>query len=354
MKCLVVGDCHIGARNASMIVADYQLRTWEEQWFPYMKKHKIKTIIQTGDMFDSRKFSNHVVLAEWKNRFFSVLEENKIQLHMVLGNHDLALKNTTSVNTPKLLLNEYKNIHIYERSEVVEFGSMKMLMVPWICLENYMETELLLEQTDALWCCGHFEIDGFEMHKGQMHIGGQKLEQFKRFEQVISGHFHTRSENKNIKYVGTPYEMTWIDFGDQKGVHILDTEKRDLEFISTNLTLFTKLYYNDKDKGQEYWKGFDVKHLVDSYVKVIVVNKTDPYQFDQLLEKLYQVGCADLKIVEDMSDLDSDNVDDDDIEMEDTISLIESYIEGLDLELDKDKMKTFMKSLYTESLEVIA
>jgi hypothetical protein len=60
-----------------------------------------------------------------------------------------------------------------------------------------------------------------------------------------------------------------------------------------------------------------------------------------------------LKIIEDMSDLESDAVDDDGIEMQDTISLIESYIDQVDTNLDNKKMKSFMKTLYTEALEVI-
>jgi len=353
MKTVILGDLHIGARNASQLVANHQLRFFEEQLFPYIDKHKITKIIQTGDLFDTRKFTNHVILNEWKRRFFDVLKEKEIEFHSLLGNHDLATRNSVSVNSPKLFLCEYDNIKLYEYPTEVKFGKLNVLMVPWICLENHMECDVMMNESSALWCFGHFEIDGFEMHKGQVHTGGLSMESLRRFEQVISGHFHTRSENKNIKYVGTPYEMTWIDYGDTKGFHVFDTAKRDLEFIPNKLTLFNKVYYNDKDQTQDYFRGFDLSGLKDTYVKLIVVSKTDPYQFDKFLDRLYQTNPADLKIVEDMSDLESDSVDDEDIEMEDTVSLIESYIESVDIDLEKEKMKTFMTTLYTEALEVI-
>jgi DNA repair exonuclease SbcCD nuclease subunit len=302
---------------------------------------------------DSRKFTNHIVLNEWKRRFFDELKKRQIEFHMVLGNHDIATKNTVSINSPKLFFAEYDNIKIYEFPTEVKFGKLDVLMVPWICLENHMECELMLNESKALWTVGHFEIDGFEMHRGQTHCGGKKLEAFRRFEQVVSGHFHTRSENGNIKYVGTPYEMTWIDYGDPKGFHVFDTVKRELEFVQNEFTIFNKLFYNDKDQGSEYFKGFDVESLKDTYLKIVVVNKTDPYQFDRLLDKIYQIGVADLKIIEDMSDLESDAVDDDGIEMQDTISLIESYVDQVDTNLDNKKMKSFMKTLYTEALEVM-
>lgn len=353
MKCLVIGDMHIGARNASMLIANFQLQFFEQQVFPYIKKHKIQHIIQTGDLFDTRKFSNHVILNEWKKRFFDQLPA---QLHVLLGNHDIATKNTVEINSPELLLGEYIEkdiVKIYKYPTEVKFGKLDVLVMPWICLENYMECETMLSESKSLWTFGHFEIDGFEMHKGQVHTGGLKLESFRRFEQVVSGHFHTRSENGNIKYVGTPYELTWIDYGDTKGFHVFDTVKREMEFIPNKFTIFNKLYYNDKDQGAEYFKGFDLEPLKDTYLKVVVVNKTDPYQFDRLLDKLYQVGVADLKIIENMSDLESDAVDDDEIEMEDTVSLIESYVDQVDTNLDNEKLKTFMKTLYTEALEVI-
>lgn len=349
----ILGDMHIGARGASLIVANFQLKFFEEQFFPYLKKHKIKKIIQTGDLFDSRKFSNHIIINEWKLRFFDHLKKEKIEFHTLLGNHDLATKNSTNINTPSLLLSEYDNIKIYNQPTEVKFGTLNILMVPWICLENFIECETMLEESNSLWSIGHFEIDGFEMHKGQIHSGGLFVSKFKRFEQVISGHFHTRSENKNIKYVGTPYEMTWIDFGDTKGFHILNTLDRELEFIPNEFTLFKKIYYDDKNESSEYFKSINIDNVKDSYIKLIVTSKTDPYQFDRFLDKLYQSNPADLKIIEDISDIDSNSVDDDDIEMEDTVSLIESYIDSIDTNLDNEKLKKIMITTYTEALEVI-
>ena len=351
MKLLIVGDMHLGVRNASQIVSNFQLKFFEEQVFPYMEKHGITTILQTGDLCDTRKFSNHVILEEWKRRFFDAMQKKKIEFKMFLGNHDIALKNTLSVNTPSLFLSQYDNVTIYDKITEENFDGLSMLIVPWICQQNYTEAVEALDKSKSLWCAGHFEFDGFDMHKGQTHTGGIKAPT--RFEQMISGHFHTRSTKGNVTYVGTPYEMTWIDYGDPKGFHVLDTDTRELKFVQNDFTLFNKVYYNDKDQKSDYFKSIKLDHIEETYVKVIVTNKTDPYQFDRFMDKIFQIPTADLKIVEDMSEFETDNIDDDDLELEDTPSLISSFIDAVDTELDKDKLKTAMKSLYVESLHTL-
>lgn len=349
----MLGDLHAGVRTGNLIVAKHQLDFFEFELFPYMLKHDIKIIIQMGDMFDSRKFTSHTVLHEWHQRFFQMCRFHGFELHALLGNHDLALRNSLSINSPTLFLCHYDNITIYDEPAIFKHNDFEMLMVPWICSENYEKTLDTLVETTCPWVAGHFEIQNFEMHKGQVNTEGFDSDMFNKFDTVLSGHFHTRSRNHHICYVGTPYEMTWVDHGDPKGFHVLNTKTLDLEFVENSLKLFKKMYYNDKDKGMDYHKSFDLTDLKGKYVKVIVVNKSDPYEFDRLMDKLSQLPMLELKVVEDMSELDADQIDDDDIKLTDTPSLIESFIEASETELDKTRLKTFMKTLYIEALDTI-
>ena len=120
-----------------MIVANHHLKFVEEQLFPYMLENKIDTIIQCGDLFDTRKYTNHLVLQEWHSRFFHMMRFHNFKFHMVLGNHDLSLRNSLSVNSPSLFLAQYDNIMIYDTPTSVEFDGVEFLMVPWVCTENY-------------------------------------------------------------------------------------------------------------------------------------------------------------------------------------------------------------------------
>lgn len=40
------------------------------------------------------------------------------------------------------------------------------------------------------------------------------------------------------------------------------------------------------------------------------------------------------------------------IDLEDTSSVVENYIDSLETDVDKDKVKSFMKSLYTEAVNI--
>lgn len=352
-KVIIIGDMHIGCRGASDIVMNHQLNLFENQLFPYMIDHGIDTIIQSGDLFDTRKFTGHAALYQWTHRFFDRMRTLNFKMHMILGNHDLAYKNTLEVNTPTLFLKQYDFIKVYDKPEVLKIGNLELLMVPWICDENAEDITKLLQNPPCKWTLGHYEIKDMEMHRGQTAIEGIGSDHFKKFDKVLSGHYHTQSKKGNIHYIGTPYEMTWIDYNDPKGFHVLDTDTLKMQFVKNASSLFYKVEYNDYNCSESYWKSIDLSKIENTYVKVVVVNKTDPYQFDRFMERIYQIPLADLKIVEDLSDYSADGVDDEDLQIEDTKSLLESYIDSINTELDKTKLKHMMKRLYKESLEAL-
>ena len=353
MKIVLVGDIHISARNDSIIVMNHQIGFFENQLFPFLKKNKIKVVLTCGDLFDRRKYTNHVVLDNWKKRVFNYMRDNDIEFHTLIGNHDCPWANSLDANSPSLLLREYKNIVVHQEPGEYMFGGKKgtnVAIIPWICKDNYNACHEVMAFSEAQICFGHFDIQGFEMHRGQVSTEGMLPDHFKKFEMVISGHYHAKSQKGNIIYMGTPYGMTWADAGDARGFHTFDTSTRALEFFKNPVDMFVKLNWDDKDKPSDYYKSFDLSELENTYVKAIVTNKTDPYQFDKFLDMLYNVTLADLKIIEDMSELDADNVEDDDLELEDTMSLLQTYVDVVETDLDKEKLKTMMKSLYVEAL----
>tara|TARA_R100000084_G_scaffold94074_1_gene47837 strand:- start:246 stop:1070 length:825 start_codon:yes stop_codon:yes gene_type:complete len=271
---------------------------------------------------------------------------------MLVGNHDIYYKNTSQVNSLTELLGErHKNIHIYEDATEVEFDGLPILLMPWINSTNEIYAEGMIDETQAEVCMGHLEINGFQMNKSVIHShGGKEKEFFRKFDTVMSGHFHHKSDDGQIYYLGTPYEIYWGDWEDPKGFHIYDTETKTLERIVNPYTIYEKIYYDDT---KENYKEHNTSKYANKYVKLIVVNKKDLYQFDQFLDKLYQADCFDIKIVEDFSDLDASTVSDDIVEnTEDTLTLLGKYIDDLSIDLEKDRLKNQMKSLYTEAQDL--
>jgi hypothetical protein len=93
----------------------------------------------------------------------------------------------------------------------------------------------------------------------------------------------------------------------------------------------------------------DLTVYKNTYVKVVVVNKTNPYVFDMFINKLYDVGALDITIAEDYAELEDENDDGVD-QAEDTVTILNKYVDNLTTDLEKDKLKVIMKQLYVEAL----
>lgn len=348
MKVALITDVHWGARNDSQAFVEFYRRFYENCFFPTLEEQKIDTVIMLGDTFDRRKYTNHATVKAAKDIYFNALQERGITTYMLIGNHDTFYKNTNEVNTVDLMLSEYDNIVSIAKPRTIEVGGAKIAMIPWMCTDNYAECLSEMKNTEAEICMGHFEIVGFEMYRGQECHEGLTSDTFKKFDTVFTGHYHHRSTRGNITYLGTPYELTWQDYNDPKGFHIFDTETRELQFVQNPYTMFVRLEYNDKGVEPIDLDALDLSH---SYVKLVVVNKTDFYKFDLFINKLYTKNAHDVKIIEDMSEFESGSVDEN-VDLEDTLSILSTYIESLSTDVDKEKIKNFMKSLYTEAINI--
>jgi hypothetical protein len=228
---------------------------------------------------------------------------------------------------------------------------VNVLLVPWWCDDNDQHIRDTLSTTNATHIIGHFEIDGFEMYKGAIHQGGTTKDIFNNFEAVWSGHFHHQSKVGNIHYLGTPYEMTWSDYGDQKGFHVFDTDTRELTFVPNPFTIFHKIHYDDMDKQISEVVNIDFNQYSETFVKLIVRNKTNPYCFDMFVDKLEKAGVHNVQVVDDHFHMDS--TDDSDIisEAEDTRTILTKYVNQMDI-VGKKKLEVLMLSLYEEAMNV--
>ena len=351
MKIALITDTHFGARNDSLPFNEYFYKFWEEIFFPLIDKKGIDTIIHLGDTMDRRKFVSYKIANDFRTRFIQPIVDRNIDTHIMIGNHDTFYKNTNTINSvAELIGNRHDNIKFYEENCTVNFGNTPIFFCPWINSENYGSTLKGIQQTDAEVCMGHLEINGFEMHKGHFSENGHAKEIFKKFDTVFSGHFHKKSDDGKIYYLGAPYQITWSDDNCPKGFHIFDTVDRTLERIVNPYTIYEKIYYDDTNK--DYSKE-DVSQYVDKFIKLVVVNKKDLYQFDMFTDRLLQEQTHEVKIVEDFSDLDAENVSDDIAEnTQDTTPLLEKYIDELDVDLDKKRLKNTMKALYLEACDL--
>ena len=342
-KVCLVTDTHYGARGDNVAFDLYFKQFYDNVFFPTIKERKITRIIHLGDCFDRRKYINFNSLQSCKEYFFNKVNELKISIDMLVGNHDTFYKNTNDVNSPDLLLKEYKNITTHSSPTTIDIEGRLILMLPWICSGNYEESMEAIDASPADVCFGHLELEGYQMFKGQENHEGFDPKLFKKFDLVCSGHFHHRQTKGNITYLGNPYQMFWNDYDDPRGFHIFDTETLKLEFIENPYTIFEKIYYDDTKPiptPDEY---------ANKLIKLIVVEKTDQSKYDTFVDKLYKANPLEVKIIEDMSEFEADILDDDDIDLSDTQTLLSQYVDALETDVDKVRLKTLMKTLYIEA-----
>jgi DNA repair exonuclease SbcCD nuclease subunit len=348
MKVAIITDQHFGARNDSIAFLDFYQEFYDNTFFPSLDAAGIDNVLILGDTFDRRKYVNFYSLDRAKKMFFDKLEERGIKLFMIAGNHDTYFKNTNEVNSPELLLAEYTNISLVSSAMDITVGETPICFVPWICPENYDSSLETINESKAEICVGHFEIAGFAMYRGMESHEGLSKDMFKKFDMVFSGHYHHRSDDGHIYYLGNPYELTWQDFNDPRGFHLFDLQTRELEFIRNPYTMFERTEYDDSlvdPSIQSY------QHLKNKYVKVVVVNKNDLYKFDKFITKVYDSNPYEVKIIEDFSEYSEGEIDSD-INLEDTLDVLSTYVESIETDYDKEKIKTFMKSLYTEAINL--
>ncbi len=345
MKVAIITDQHFGMRKGSQIFHDYMKKFYDEVFFPFLDKNKITTVLDLGDTFDNRKSIDFWSLDWAKKNYYENLAQRGIKVYTVVGNHTAYYKNTLGINAINLLLQEYDNVQLIERPETINVGGLDICFVPWICVDNETETYQEIANTSANICMGHLELSGFEAHQGYYMDHGMSRDVFSKFKKVFSGHFHHRSHSDNIYYLGNPYQMYWNDFGDVRGFHLFDTQTTKLKFIANPFKMFEKIYYNDSAENPD---EIDTNQYKEKFVKLIVEKRTNYYAYDNLIERLYQVGVHDLKIIDNTNEEINPSGD---IEIEGTLSFLERYVEEIDYE-DKDTLKSIIGSIYTESLQI--
>ena len=353
MKIAIINDTHCGIKNGSDVYLDNAEAFYSKVFFPYLEEHNIKKILHLGDYYDHRRFVNFKALERNRHMFLDVLREKKLTMDIIPGNHDVYYKNTNGLCSLKELLGHYTdcvNIHMdpteWFPAMYKEDSTLKVGLVPWICDENEKECMEFIQNTDAPILFGHFELAGFKfMANANIKSHGMGTEIFNRFDSVYSDHYHTKSSDGNVTYLGTQVELTWSDAHDPKYFHVFDTETREMEPIRNPYVLFKKLYYSDDEQS-------DISDVSGKYVKIIVSEKNDHYAFDKYIDKVQALNPLDLKIVENFGDLSAENIEDEEINLEDTQTLLNTYVDALESHLDKTKLKNLLSELHTEALEI--
>ncbi len=345
MNIVIITDQHFGARKGATYIHNYFKKFYDDIFFPYLEKNKIDTVVDMGDTFDNRRNIDLASLEWSKKVYYDRLQAMGVKVHTIVGNHTAYYKDTNEINSVDLLLKEYDNVEVYSEPTEITIDGLGILMLPWINEENRSQTMEMIQKSTSKVVMGHLELNGFVATRGHTMEHGMDIKVFNKFEKVFSGHFHTRSNNGKIYYLGNPYEMFWNDVNDPRGFNLFDTQTLKHSPVNNPYRLFYNVYYEDTN-----YKLFDSRELRHKIVKVIVKRKTDQKQFEKFIDKLYNSGIQDLKIVENYILQESEDFEVE--ETENTIGILNRYIDESEFEGDKTLIKGILQQIYKEACEV--
>ena len=344
MKVALVTDLHFGVRNDNVIFADYQKRFFEKDFWPVVRE-QCEELICLGDTFDRRRFINYRSLNAAHEMFFNEVDKWGKRTHLIVGNHDTYYKKNNSLSAPNLLIRDLDNVRIYDGlPHEVDIGEVKTLMIPWIAPDHAVEAGDKIANSRATSVFGHLEVNGFPMHPGMVCSNGSDPKTYRNFEQVFSGHFHTKTKIGNIMYIGNAYQLTWADYGQERGFHIWDTETLDLEFYPNSQEMFVKLDYDDTEAMTPI-----PMNLKDKMVKVFVKKKENPANYDIWVTSLQDQDPMDLSIIEDFAELEVGEVE---VESRDTMSILTDYVDKLELGKGGTELNLLLSELYQEAGQI--
>lgn len=354
-KVAVISDTHWGVRNDNIAFMDMTKKFLDNTFFPALQSRTIKHIIHLGDLVDRRKQISYQTANRLQKDFLDRIQLENIRATFIVGNHDCYYKNTNKINAmTELVVGKYSNIDCYiDPKDDVNIEGYRTILLPWICDENRVESLRLINESKASICLGHLEIMGFEMYRGSASTQGENRKAFDKFNSTLSGHFHHRSSDGCITYVGSHGEFTWSDYDDPRGFHIFDLRTQELEFIQNPYNMFSKIWYDDSNTTLENILKFDTEIYAGKIIKIIVKNKQNPYWFDMFCSKLEKTGPISMQIVEDHLNLNLE--DDQEIinEAESTLDIFKKHISLIDTNrVNLYKLERVIEDLYNQALTV--
>lgn len=363
-KIYLIGDTHIGLGYPNK--TEKWLKIHQEYFNDFLiptLENNVKEgdiIIHLGDLFDNR----NVIPINLLNFAMDQVERiSKIApLHIIVGNHDCWSRSSDEINTVRPF-KYIPNVSIYDKVSTIDYKDNKLLLMPYFDKKkDQIEHINKNKDCDYLFC--HSDLNGAKMHLTSVahkNLDKIDIEEFKGFKGVYSGHIHLVQKSKNFVFVGSNFQMDRNDYGDQKGLFVIDVETGEEEFIKNKVSpVFKKVRVVDEKDIEILEELKDTKDYVDISISnnLLVSNRKLRRKLEILLEKgnFTSVDYID-DITNDLEDGEDESIDESESESEIDISIkldYEEYVKEyiLKQKYDNDKFKNGVISEYGEIIKI--
>ncbi len=283
----IFSDLHIGVEQDSKLRIDEtkQCVKWIVKTF---KKENVDWVIFCGDLFNSR-YSINVNTLNAGIEMIQDLSYNFEKVILIEGNHDTYYKNSNSVNSVTFMknLSENDNIIVVDEKPVfIKMNECTLGFYPWgYDLESVKSIDDFETPTFGF---GHFEFNGAEL-VGHVSSGNKYnlKDMFVLGDTLFSGHYHKNKIyndiqlNKYLYMVGSPLQLNWGDYDQDKKIITLDLKKDGLkEFVNETNARYEKVFYS-KFQNKEYNKDSLTKLCAKNFVKFVI---DASYKFESILK----------------------------------------------------------------------
>lgn len=350
MKVAIFCDTHFGVRNDNAALARKQVKA-NKFFMEEIRKRGIKTILHAGDLFDKQKYVNFSTLSLARESFLEELDD--FETHIIAGNHDQYYVKSNKVNALTEVVRGYTNISVHTNPTDVSIGGNDILLLPWICQDNHDASFDLIANSKSKMALAHLELVGFEQYRGLVAKKGLSPSIFNGFNWVGTGHYHQKSSQGNIHYLGAAYQFTWADFKNWRGITILDLEDQSMEMIENPYKNFYVYHYNDSEEKAEILQKHlksDFGMFEDCYVRVIIEARNSNALYDTLMQKIHDARPIKVMPMENVGPLSA--LREQNVEITETPDIIRGYVKGLNLDKGSEKLTEFLIDIHDEAMNL--
>lgn len=359
MTIAIITDTHVGARSSSSIFREYMKFWYDTEFFSKLYEQGVTDILHLGDFFDNRNSLSVLDIDFVVNWYAKQLIKYDMTLTVVLGNHDVAFKNTNRIHSLTVLKAAAPaNVTIIDECTHKVIDGQEYALIPWINSENYDDTMDFLgthPAKDSTIVAGHFEIQGAKHYASSAPAEhGLNAELFKEFGEVWSGHFHHKSKLSNVRYIGAAFHLNWQDYGDARGYHLFDAATQTLTFVENETCLFRMVTFE-----ADVFKAMDDAEYIDlfegMFVRLVVNSEYNRVDLMDTVSKINRAKPHDLQVVNTYAlTQDADTSTAEDIEertSKTTKQYIDDYITN-NPQYNTPEVKALMTLLYTEATAI--
>lgn len=203
LKFVTVGDLHLDKKRLVDLMGsnaiDLQLSSVKDVLRHALRKD-IKHVFFLGDVSDSTSLSDY---AEQQLIKLLLAYDKKLNIHIILGNHDIKQKDVHSLCKISLLSKTKKleSVYVYDKHVVKKLDGIDVEFMPYPCSTPKRKYSV---------CVAHIEVKGSKLDSGFASKDGVDVRPGNLW---VIGHLHTKQSDKSRSYFypGTLYQTSFAE-----------------------------------------------------------------------------------------------------------------------------------------------